>query len=118
MMDKKDVAHPISHVYHRIKDRQGAAIRYGQERNTDMNDAGMPQDWSIALRRRIGKNMRTKRLSKGLTIYDVAVKTGISWHSIEHWETGKNSPKLDTLIWCCRKMDWKLSEIIGGRIDA
>lgn len=42
--------------------------------------------------------LREKRLSKGLTLNDVAEKAGVSWQSISYYENGDRRPSPETAI--------------------
>ena len=75
---------------------------------------GIGKDWSAEVRKRLGKNLRHLRKLKQWTIYDVAKRSDISWHTIHNWETGKNSPNVDALIWLCRKIGWRLGDVLRG----
>lgn len=73
----------------------------------------MPEDYSLKMARRIGKNIQRKRLEANMTIYHLSTRTGINWNTIKHWEHGENVPRIDFIIWLCKVMGWKLSELIG-----
>ena len=75
---------------------------------------GVGKDWSAEVRKRLGKNLRHLRKAKGWTIYDVATRSDIAWHTIHNWECGKNSPSVDALIWLCRKIGWRLGDVLRG----
>jgi transcriptional regulator with XRE-family HTH domain len=74
----------------------------------------MPGEWSEAVLRRVGKNIRKKRTAAGWTINRMYAETGIARVTIMRWESGKRSPKLDDLLWVCKCTGWRLSEILGG----
>lgn len=75
----------------------------------------MPEDYSIKLAQRIGKNLKRKREESKMTIYHLFTRTGINWNTIKHWEHGTNVPHLDYLLWICHVMGWKMSELLGGK---
>lgn len=50
-----------------------------------------------------------------MTIYQLATKTGLSWHSISNLENGHGLPRLDSLLWFCRQSGWKLGELIADK---
>lgn len=77
-----------------------------------MND--MPDEWGSAIRRRIGRNIRKKRVESGWTYNHMYAETGIQRQTIFYWENGERSPRVDMLLWMCKKTGWKLSEILGG----
>lgn len=83
----------------------------------DRSDAMMPDEWKRKLRKRIGANIRRKRTEEKMTIYALAKRCGVSWHTIQLWEKGTNTPQLDLLWWMCKCMSWNLRDIFGGAKD-
>lgn len=77
----------------------------------------IPQEFSEALKIRVGKNLRRKRLEEGLSLRAFSRKVGAhdDIQSIWRWENGVNLPRLDMMVWICVRMGWKLSEILGGQ---
>lgn len=76
----------------------------------------IPQEFSEALKVRVGRNLKRKRTEEGLSLRGLARKVGISEiQSVWRWENGVNLPRLDMMVWICVKMGWKLSEILGGQ---
>lgn len=78
----------------------------------------IPQEFSEALKVRVGKNLRRKRQEEGLSLRAFSRKVGAhdDIQSIWRWENGVNLPRLDMIVWICVKMGWKLSEILGGSV--
>lgn len=74
----------------------------------------MGREWSAEVRRRLGKNLKHLRKLRDWTIYDVSSRSEISWHTIHNWECGKNAPNVDMLIWLCRKVGWRLGDVLHG----
>ena len=74
----------------------------------------MDSEWRAAVRAQLGKNMRRLRKMHDWTIWDVAKRTDISWHTINNWELGKNAPAIDMLIQLCRGMGWRLGDVLRG----
>lgn len=72
------------------------------------------REWSAEVRRRLGKNLKHLRKLRDWTIYDVSSRSQISWHTIHNWECGKNAPNVDMLIWLCRKVGWRLGDVLHG----
>lgn len=73
-----------------------------------------PDDWSEAVLRHVGRNIRKMRQDAGWTINRMYAETGIARITIERWESGQRAPKLDDILWVCKRTGWRLSEIIGG----
>lgn len=75
-----------------------------------------PPEWQEGFNRRIGRNLRRMREESGLTRRHVQMKTGIIWQTLEGWEDGKNSIPLYKAVWMCKKLGWKLSDLLksGG----
>lgn len=76
--------------------------------------SNMEQGWSAEVRKRLGKNLRHLRHLRDWSIYDVAKRSDISWHTIHNWECGKNCPNVDMLIWLCRHVGWRLGDVLHG----
>ncbi len=74
----------------------------------------MDKEWALSVKKRLGKNIKRLRTMHGLSIYDISKTTGISWHTIQKWEYGYNAPGLDMLIWMCRRMGWRLGDVLHG----
>ena len=81
-------------------------------------DGQMPEEWRDGLNQRIGQNLRRKRIESNLTFNGIYARTGIDRYTIYKYESGKRTMRLDNLIWICKKMGWRLSDIIGGGRDA
>ena len=77
----------------------------------------MPEEWRDAVRRRIGRNIRKKRMASGKTHNQLYAETGISRLTLMYWESGERCPRMDDLLWLCKKTGWKLSELLGGNKD-
>lgn len=78
----------------------------------------MPGEWSEAVLRRVGKNIRKKRTAAGWTINRMYAETGIARVTIMRWESGERSPKIDDLLWVCKCTGWRLGELLGGAKNA
>ena len=79
----------------------------------------IPQEFSEALKIRVGKNLHRKRTENGLSLRRFARNVGMNEiQSVWRWENGVNLPRLDMIVWICVRMGWKLSEILGGQKDA
>lgn len=77
-----------------------------------------PDEWSEAVLRRVGRNIRKKRMDAGYTINRLYAETGIQRVTIQRWESGERSPRIDDLLWLCKCTGWKLAEILGVKNDA
>ena len=76
------------------------------------------EQYSEKIRRRISRNLRAIRAESGWTLYQVANISGLSWHTIQKWEAGYNSPNVDKLLVLCKTTGWKLGDILGGAKNA
>ena len=76
-----------------------------------------PQEWTDKVNRMIGRNLRRLRENAGYSRRYVQAKTGIIWHTIEEWEEGNHSVPLVKAIWICKKMGWRLSDLLKGGIN-
>lgn len=75
----------------------------------------MPDEWRDAVRQKIGRNIRKKRVSANLNFNELYAETGIQRVTLMRWESGERSPRLDDLLWLCKCTGWRLSEILGGQ---
>ena len=55
--------------------------------------------------RQLGDEIRKKRYEKGLTLRDVAKRTGYSRTTIDHWELGFNKIKPNQLEKLCEVLE-------------
>lgn len=78
----------------------------------------MPDEWSEAVLKRIGKNIRKKRMEAGWTINRMYAETGIARVTIMRWESGERAPKIDDLLWVCKCTGWRLGDLLGGARNA
>lgn len=62
---------------------------------------------------RIGERVREERKKHGLTLENLAVKTGRTAGAIGHWETGRNSPPFDDLVAICDAIGISLAELLN-----
>ena len=61
----------------------------------------------------VGKRVRELRAEAGLTRFDVAERTGISYNVISELENGRHDCKESTLKWLLKVMGWSLSKKEG-----
>lgn len=76
-----------------------------------------PQEWTDRVNRMIGDNLRRMREKQGCSMRYVQAKTGIIWRTIAEWEEGNHSVPLVKAIWLCKKMNWRLSDLLKGGIN-
>jgi len=74
----------------------------------------MPPEFSEALRKRIGRNLKTLREKAGMPQYQLAKLLGCSTASMSHWERGDCLISLDVALWLCKVMGWRFNDLIGG----
>lgn len=79
-----------------------------------MDNNGMTETYSDWVATKIGNNIHRKRKAAKMSIYQLAVRTGINWSTIKNWEAGVNTPHLDMLVWLCNKTGWSLEDMLGG----
>jgi transcriptional regulator with XRE-family HTH domain len=65
--------------------------------------------------RAIGRRIRHKRAAQGLTLAEVAEKTGLSVSMLSLVERGKASASVGTLVAIGSTLDLRVAELIGGR---
>ena len=78
----------------------------------------MPDDWCESVSKRIGKNIRKKRLEAGWSINRMYAETGIDRITIQRWETATRPLNMVKVLWLCKCTGWKLSELMGGGTNA
>lgn len=74
----------------------------------------MPENWSRGVVRTIGTGIRVLRKKRNWTLWQLQCATGISWHTLDNWETGQTAPRTDKLLWLCKTTGWKLTDILTG----
>ena len=60
------------------------------------------------------------RKARGLTVQELAEKSGVCWLTIVNIEAGKTSPRMDTMIQIMRALDYNVvfqPRYKGGYID-
>lgn len=45
----------------------------------------------------IAEKIRNARIAAGFTQMELAEKIGVSWRQLQHWESGRRNPKLETI---------------------
>ena len=70
----------------------------------------------------LGDNIRRLRKAKGLTQGELAEKVGVDIKTIVRYETGKNSPKVETLELITKELGAKIVVIpekeLGGKDES
>jgi transcriptional regulator with XRE-family HTH domain len=64
----------------------------------------------------IGERMRQARLKKGLTLKDLAEKTGVSVSMLSLVERGRASPSMGTLVAVCSSLGILMGDLFDGHI--
>ena len=77
----------------------------------------MPASYEKLLMKHVGRNMRRLRSEQGMTMRDVAEMSGFGESTIGAWEIGSTTISLARLIWLCRHMGWRLSEMLGKNMS-
>ncbi|TAK75784.1 MAG: XRE family transcriptional regulator [Dehalococcoidia bacterium] len=65
-----------------------------------------------AFRQEVGRRLRTRRESLGLTQEEIAWEAGVAQGSISHYEQGKSEIPLGVLIEICRRFGVSPLEIV------
>ena len=68
---------------------------------------------SVGNAERIGKNIRGVRQTKGLTLAEVAQRTGIAEPNLSRLEHGKHSPSIDTLKTVAKALDVRTAVLLA-----
>lgn len=61
----------------------------------------------------IGANIRSRRLSMGLSMAEIAKALGISYQQMQKYEKGKNKIACDKLVRVAARLGYTLNEICG-----
>lgn len=67
---------------------------------------------------KVNEHMKRERRRRGLTVPQLAEKTGICESTIYGYESGARSPRLEYLIWICKAIGTTLDGYIGVDYDA
>lgn len=65
----------------------------------------------------IAKNIKSLREASGLTQKDLADRLNVTKAAVNNWESGANSPEIDTLMKICRIFNVSASAIAGVSED-
>ena len=60
---------------------------------------------------RIGQDLRERRKAMGLSLHDLAEKSGVSYGALQAIESGKSNPQIDTLEAICMVLGLTPSDI-------
>ena len=63
----------------------------------------------------IGRNIRQLRINRGLTLQDLANRTGLSPSMLSLLERGKTGPSIGTLVVIAASLDAQMSDLIDHR---
>lgn len=66
---------------------------------------------------KINEHMRQERVRRGLTVKQLSQKSGVSENSIYGYESGRQSPNLEYLIWICLALGTTVDGYIGVDYD-
>ena len=72
----------------------------------------MADDWSEKLVNEVCNTLKEQRLSLGITIYQVAQRSGVSWQSISAYEKHTRRPTLDCLAKVAVALDLRASIVL------
>jgi transcriptional regulator with XRE-family HTH domain len=64
--------------------------------------------------KKIGENIKSRRLALGLTQYDVADKVLTRQCVVSYWERGKNLPHLDSLYFLAKALQCTIFDLLEG----
>ena len=67
---------------------------------------------------RIGRLLKDQRISLGLSIRDLSVRSGVAAATISQIETGKTSPNLVSIYSLCENLGFPISALFVEEIDA
>lgn len=67
---------------------------------------------------KIHEHMKQERLRRGLTVKELADKSGVSANSIYGYESGRQTPNLEYLLWICIALGTTVDGYIGVDYDA
>ncbi len=76
-----------------------------------VRDAAVPEDGSAAIRARVAENMRRTRLTRGLSLRDLAAATGLSKALMSQVERGIANPTVATLALIAGALDLSFAEL-------
>ncbi len=65
------------------------------------------------IKNNIGKNIRSYRLTRGVSQKTLATKIGVGGSAVSNWENGVNSIDIDTLYRVCRVLGVELNDMLG-----
>lgn len=68
-------------------------------------------------RRRFGKLLREQRMSKRISVEELADKVGVTMSCIYLWETGRSVPRRDNLNAACKALKLpirQMEQVIGA----
>ena len=77
-----------------------------------VRDAAVPEDGSAAIRARVAENMRRTRLTRGLSLRDLAAATGLSKALMSQVERGIANPTVATLALIAGALDLSFAELV------
>ena len=79
-----------------------------------MDDNRMTETYSDWVAKQIGNNIQRKRKAAKMSIYQLAMLSGVNWCTIKNWECGVNAPHLDLLRWLCDCTGWDMEDLLRG----
>jgi transcriptional regulator with XRE-family HTH domain len=60
----------------------------------------------------LGKALRKIRVSRGLTLREVASKSGVSLSYLSEVENGRKEVSSDFLFWVCEALGWGIPDVL------
>jgi transcriptional regulator with XRE-family HTH domain len=64
----------------------------------------------------IGQNIKNCRMRKGMSQEELALKSRVGTHTIERYESGEQTPNLQTILKISTVLDVPASELMGQQI--
>ena len=63
----------------------------------------------------VNKRIEELRLQKGLSIYELTVKSDLSENTIYHWHKNKSKPSLNGIISVCKALEISVEEFFNPK---
>ncbi|WP_423407969.1 helix-turn-helix domain-containing protein [Heyndrickxia sp. MSNUG] len=64
----------------------------------------------------IGQNIKNCRMRKGMSLEELALKSRVGTQTIERYESGEQTPNLQTILKISTVLDVPASELMGQQI--
>lgn len=61
----------------------------------------------------LGSRLRAERKLAGMSVLDLAHKTGYESRSIQQWESGHCAPRVDSLVVLCQALECSADYLLG-----